>query len=268
MLISPKALPTLFYRGVYAHTAFICLPPGCGNPRHRRIFTVVIYREEPWMEVRWARGDGIVLREVWQGRVWSARPLTVAEVGSGWIALYLAEGSRWQQPKTLDGDSVTPVTRLEGKWSLRERVHHLGSNLLLIPEGAPYSVQLMWSPGWGQFQGWYVNLQNPLRHSALGFDYMDWLLDMVIAPDLSEWNWKDESEFEEAQSLGLISRERAECFRKAGLEALDLIRMRKPPLDKGWENWRPDPAWPVPELRHGWEVIVDLGAGMGDYEPH
>lgn len=261
MLLSTGGLFTLFYRWAWGRIALRVFRTVSGSPRSRRIFTTGIYREESWMDVQWARGDGIVLREVWQGRVWSARPITVVEVGSDWIALYLAEGSRWQQPRAVDGGPVTPLTRLEGNWHLRERVHHLGSNLLLIPEGAPYSIQLMWSPGWGQFQGWYVNLQDPLRPSALGFDYMDWLLDMVVAPDLSEWYWKDESEFEEARSLGLISQERAECFRNAGLDALDLIRKRKSLLGTDWENWRPDDAWPIPELPRGWEVVGESQDG-------
>ena len=150
--------------------------------------------------------------------------------------------------QNLDGGRVTPLTRIEGKWKLRERTHGLGSNLLLIPNGAPYSIQLMWSPGWERIQGWYVNLQDPPRPSPLGFDYMDWLLDMTVSPDRSKWNWKDESESEEAQSLGLISPERAEYFRNAGLEALELIQGRHPPLDYEWENWHPDPLWRVPQL--------------------
>jgi hypothetical protein len=25
------------------------------------------------------------------------------------------------------------------------------------------------------------------------------------------------------------------------------------PFPTGWEDWRPDPAWPAPELVSGWE---------------
>ena len=49
---------------------------------------------------QWAPGNVIVLREIWLDRVWSARPATVPEVTDDWIAIYLAEGSRWWQPRT------------------------------------------------------------------------------------------------------------------------------------------------------------------------
>lgn len=196
-----------------------------------------------------------MLREVWKERVWSARPVIVAAVEPDHTALYLAEGTLWQQPRTPGGGPVTPSTWLEGRWILRERVHHIGSNLLIIPEGAPYSIQAMWSAGQRVFQGWYINLQDPLRPSGIEFDYMDWLLDVVVAPDLAEWHWKDEDELEEAQSIGLLSSAEARCIREAGMKAIDLIVSRKPPLDRDWENWKPDLAWTVPDLAHGWESV-------------
>jgi len=27
-----------------------------------------------------------------------------------------------------------------------------------------------------------------------------------------------------------------------------------PPWPTGWEAWRPDPSWPVPELPPGWDA--------------
>ena len=210
---------------------------------------------EQGMEFQLTPGHRIVLREIWKACVWSARPVTVADTSRDWLVLYLAEGTSWQQPRTLGDQPVTPLTRLEGKWRLRERVHSVGSNLLMVPKDAPYSIQLMWSPKRIEFQGWYINLQDTLQPSAIGFDYMDQLLDMVVTPDLSGWRWKDEEEFEEAQSIGLISPEKANYLRCAGLEALELIKKRRPPLDHPWEIWRPDPTWPIPVLEHGWEVL-------------
>jgi hypothetical protein len=43
-----------------------------------------------------------------------------------------------------------------------------------------------------QLAHWYVNFQRPMRRTAIGFDTFDLLLDLVIAPDLSRWDWKDE----------------------------------------------------------------------------
>ena len=33
-----------------------------------------------------------------------------------------------------------------------------------------------------------------MARTPIGFDYLDRLLDIEIAPDLSRWKWKDEDE--------------------------------------------------------------------------
>ena len=47
-----------------------------------------------------------------------------------------------------------------------------------------------------------MNLEEPLKRTAIGFDYLDQLLDIEIAVDLSSWKWKDEDELEEAVARG------------------------------------------------------------------
>jgi hypothetical protein len=34
-----------------------------------------------------------------------------------------------------------------------------------------------------------------------------------------------------------------------------MIERWEPPFSDGWENWRPDPAWPLPVLPDGWAQI-------------
>jgi hypothetical protein len=56
--------------------------------------------------------------------------------------------------------------------------------LYLITPGAAHAIHLWWlAPDW-RFGGWYVNLQEPIRRTTLGFDYMDQMLDIVVEPDL------------------------------------------------------------------------------------
>jgi hypothetical protein len=45
---------------------------------------------------RWNPGDSIVLREVWEGKDWRARPVIVVEDSDD--ALYIANGSKWKRP--------------------------------------------------------------------------------------------------------------------------------------------------------------------------
>lgn len=83
---------------------------------------------------------------------------------------------------------------------------------------------------------------------------MDQVLDIEISQDMKRWRWKDEDELAEAQTLGLISDERAGELRAEGEVVIENMEARKPPFDEAWDNWRPDPSWPIPELPKGWDI--------------
>jgi predicted RNA-binding protein associated with RNAse of E/G family len=106
----------------------------------------------------------------------------------------------------------------------------------------------------GRFSGLYVNLEDPWRETTLGFDSPDHLLDLVVDPDRS-WRWKDEDHLAEAVEIGLFSLEQARAFRTEGERAIERIEAWSAPFDEGWENWLPDPAWPLPSLPNGWERL-------------
>lgn len=126
--------------------------------------------------------------------------------------------------------------------------------LYLITPGAAHSIHLWWlAPDW-RFGGWYVNLQEPIRRSPLGFDYLDQLLDIVIEPDLS-WRWKDEHEIDEATANGLVTRACAAAVRREGKRVIARLEARQSPFSDGWEERQPDPAWPIPALPAGWDVV-------------
>jgi len=48
--------------------------------------------------LRWAAGHQVVYREVWRGKVWTARPVTVVQDTLDGVALYLRSGTRWKLP--------------------------------------------------------------------------------------------------------------------------------------------------------------------------
>ncbi len=204
----------------------------------------------------WTAGDQIVLREVWRGKVWSAKPVTVVQDTTHLIALYMATGTCWKQPRALDGGSVQPHTLLPaGEWQLADQTWVGGDALFLITPGAAHAVYVMWAEGHSSLEGWYINLQEPLRRTAIGFDYMDQILDIVVSPDQSEWRWKDEMSFQEAQVLGVISSEKTYEIRSEGERVIKLMRTHKAPFNSGWENWFPPPTWPIPHLLVGWEAV-------------
>ncbi len=105
-----------------------------------------------------------------------------------------------------------------------------------------------------KFHDWYINLEEPLRRTAMGFEYLDQFLDVIVKPDLSGWRWKDEDELEEAIALGLISRGKASAMRVEGEKVAVWIQSGKSPFN-GWEKWRPDPSWKAPVLPDGWDKI-------------
>src|SRR5690606_5871207 len=104
-----------------------------------------------------------------------------------------------------------------------------------------YSVQLFWREDTWEFRCWYINFQEPLRRSRLGLESMDLTLDLVIAPDFSSWEWKDEDEFRRGIELGWYSDELLVRLQATGERVLEDVAHRRPPFSYPWPEWRPDP---------------------------
>lgn len=198
-------------------------------------------------------GDPILLREVHRGRIWMARPATVAAVRDDLTAVYLAPGTTWKVPAATTRADI--LRRLLEGWVLTELVWARARVLYLLMPDVSHAIHLWWTPPDWRFGGWYVNLQDPIRPTPLGFDYMDHMLDIVIEPDLS-WRWKDEDEFAEALEIGLMSRRQADAIRAEGERVVERLEARRSPFCDGWEAWQPDPSWPVPELPDGWDEVA------------
>jgi hypothetical protein len=105
-----------------------------------------------------------------------------------------------------------------------------------------------------------VNFEEPMRRTALGFDYLDMALDLVVSPDRT-WAWKDEDEFGEAQRRGILGPSMADAIRADTARVLEDIAAGAWPFDDDLATWRPDPGWaplPVPsELFLAGEVRTD-----------
>lgn len=201
-----------------------------------------------------APGDQIVLREVYRGRIWTARPVTVASVTNELVAVYVAPGTVFKVPaSTHRGEMLERLASAERGWSLEDHVWTRARMLYLLIPGAAHAIHLWWLPPHWRFGGWYINIQEPMRRTPLGYDFMDHVLDVVIDPDLS-WRWKDEDELAQAIQLGLLSDREADAIRREGHRVIARLEGRMPPFDDGWERWRPDPAWPIPLLPPGWDT--------------
>jgi hypothetical protein len=195
-------------------------------------------------------GDPIVLRELWRDRVFEARPMVVVQDEPHQRMLYLPAGVRCGVPVAEDGD----VLRLPDRpWRLEVRPRGENPVLSFAWPDVPYAV-LLWTTA-ADHRVWYVNLEEPLTRTPIGFDTVDHALDVLVELDGTSWSWKDEDELAEAVENGLFTDEETETFRRWGELARDRILRREPPFDRDWAGWSPDPSWPIPRLPEGWDRV-------------
>jgi hypothetical protein len=201
--------------------------------------------------------ETVVVHEIWQVRVWGARPMYLVRDEGDFVALWFPRGTVWKAP-------ITPPTRereadrgvrlaecaLRGDWVHRDQVWDVDT-LVLMRAGEWHAIWVSWLPG-GEHYGWYVNLQRPFERTRCGFETMDMTLDLIINPDRS-WYWKDEDELEAWVARGVCPPDLAERLREEGLAVARRAELDEPPFCEPWHEWRPDPSWPLPELPPGWE---------------
>ncbi len=172
-----------------------------------------------------------------RGRVWRAQACRIVEESAQTIVLWIPAGS----PAKVPGDGL----RIPGDdWELVDTAPSRDQVCVARP-GRAHSIYLFWTDDW-QLDHWYVNFERPLRRSPVGFDTFDEKLDLIVRPD-GTWRWKDEDELEQAAAAGLLDADevRAEAERV----------LQNWPFPVGWEDWRPDPSWPVPQLPPGWDSV-------------
>ena len=178
-----------------------------------------------------------VWRDVHDGRVWRAQACRIVEESDELLVLWIPQGTPFKIPA---GGLRIPGERWElvdGRTS-RDQV-------CVARRGRAHSIYLFRGDD-GALEHWYVNFERPLRRTPLGVDTFDEKLDLIVRPDGSSV-WKDENELEQAAAAGLLD---AAAVRSEAARVL-----AEWPFPTGWEDWRPDPSWPVPELPDGWERV-------------
>jgi hypothetical protein len=207
----------------------------------------------------WAAGDRVVVHEVWEERVWAARPMTVVRDAGDSVVLWFPKGTRWKAPTTPPTRPREPTrgerlatSLLLGDWTFGDATWDV-STLCLMREDEWHAVWVSWLDD-GRQWGWYVNLQRPYRRTTCGFETMDLVLDVTIDLDRS-WRWKDEDELETFVSRGVFDTRLAGRLRADALEVVRCAERGEPPFDGSWSDWRPDPSWMSPELPPGWDEL-------------
>jgi hypothetical protein len=184
----------------------------------------------------------VALREIRYGRVWRANACRLVDERDGVLLLWSPAGIERLVPVDAAGDEIR--IPFDGPWVLGERTTALHSLALLDPRSR-HSLWLHWDRDW-EFRHWYVNFERWLGRGERTLDYVDDKLDLIVTAD-GAVRWKDEDELAEAAALGLLD--------EAAVRAEAARVLADPPWPTGLEDWRPDPAWPLPRLPHGWDEV-------------
>jgi hypothetical protein len=194
----------------------------------------------------WQPGEIVVHREVWRGRPWQASPVVVVEDAPGQLATYIPEEAPFAFPPSADGRPHPWSGR--GAWT--------GHGVLVLRRpGEAYSVWHFWDGPERRFAGWYLNLEEPFRRTAIGYDTQDLELDVWI-PAGGPWRFKDEEKLDGRIADGRYTEEQVAATRALGAEIGAMLDRGERWWDARWTAFRPDPAWRAPSFPDRWEAAA------------
>jgi hypothetical protein len=157
---------------------------------------------------------------------------------------------------------ITTDGRIEICWPCRVVVDRedvialsLQGTLRLMFPGQCHSVSLFWGTETGRRRllKYFVNMEEPLRRTAVGFDTQDHTLDIECTPELA-WRWRDEQELANHVAEGFYTDALAAAARAEGGRAIAAMRRGEHECMRGWSEWRPPPEWRIPPFIESWDT--------------
>ena len=119
-----------------------------------------------------------------------------------------------------------------------------------------YAVWHFWDGRERLFAGWYLNLQEPFRRTALGYDTQDLELDVWIPADgAGSWSFKDDDVLEERVREGRFTAAEVDGIRAEGARIGAMLDAAEGWWDAAWCRWSPSPDWAAKPLPEGWDVV-------------
>ena len=182
-------------------------------------------------------------REVFRGVPWCACPVVVVEDTPEVLATYLPEESPFAFPRSADGRPHP--------W-LGKRAWDGHGVLMLRRPGEAYSVWHFWDGPDRAFAGRYLNLEEPIRRTAVGYDTQDLELDVWI-PVGEQWRFKDEELLDARVREARYTAEQAEATRALGRDIGAMLDRGERWWDEEWASFEPDPGWRAPSFPPRWE---------------
>jgi hypothetical protein len=187
-------------------------------------------------------GEPILRREVWHDEPKGAWGGIVVEDTPELLALYMPEGSPFAFADDFFG--------APHPWSHKDRWEGHGVLQLQRP-GEMHAVWVFWQGPERELGAWYVNLQEPFRRTARGFDTQDLELDIVVSRDGS-WRYKDDEKLEMWVERGRWTADEVAAIRREGASVVAELESGRRWWSDEWADWVPDPSWPVPVLPPAW----------------
>lgn len=189
-------------------------------------------------------------------------PMRVVEDCEDVTILYTAVGTPMKAEATADGrvmsrDVALFVERQSMVCGYVDWTWTKNHSLMFAFPDSLAAILLFFREETWEFNYYYVNMQAILTRTEIGFDGADYILDIVVQPDFS-WAWKDLDEFADARTHGMLPNDLLDRIQAAGNATIQLIESRGFPFDAGYETWRPDRSWTVPELPGNWADGLDL----------
>jgi hypothetical protein len=188
------------------------------------------------------------------GRIEICWPCRVVDDRDDLLALFIAAGSRYKAgPKRTAAEKRRdPATGLPP----HEHVWRDDTLRLMFP-GRSHSVLLFWrrQSGGRKLLKYFVNLEEPFRRTAVGFDTQDHTLDIELTPQLG-WRWRDEDELMNHVTEGFYTAALAAAARREGEGVIEAILRRDHECLRGWPQWCPPSDWSVPPLVDGWDTTA------------
>ncbi|MGA9346032.1 MAG: DUF402 domain-containing protein [Nocardioidaceae bacterium] len=178
-----------------------------------------------------------------------AAPVTVVRDDAEALVVWLRTGTPVLRAARADGLDKRADTRTLFTTPI---VHDFGEHahydqVRVAPTGRPWSVWVMFAEATGEFAGWYVNLERPHVRDSHAVYTSDHVLDLWIEPDRRVVR-KDEDELELAVAQGVFDAAKTAMILADCCEVEALVADWGTPFCDGWESFRPDPCWPIPEL--------------------
>jgi hypothetical protein len=209
--------------------------------------------------MHWRPGDTVAWRvrvridvERPYGEVGMVMPATVVRDAADEVVAYQSPGSIM---KRHNGERGGPSGRvvLGVRDGYEDVVWQRWRRLFLRRPADEHMISLFWDSETDALRFWYIDLVTPLQRTAVGFEWVDHGIDVVVEPDMRSWSWKDAEELDWYVEHGRYSRGEADHIRTEAEAAVARLREERDRFER-WLDWRPDPSWAIPTLPAGWNA--------------